>query len=266
MPEMDGLEVTAAIRAQESAPPLNSTDPAKHAFATRVPIVALTAHASEGDRDRCLAAGMDDYLSKPIRPRQLRETLQRVATSAGASCSPESSPVVSQTETSSNLTNSGTVLLGTSAAEHEQHLVDWPAALEAVDGDRRLLAELIDIFNVELPGWEARIDRALESSDASALRLAAHTLKGALASLGARRASRRSGARNAGRRRESAVGGKRLAHRPARIGQFAHRAQPLRTPHDRRVKTGAQRAFGAMAKPRDDYPWAFHAIGNPGAN
>jgi PAS domain S-box-containing protein len=188
MPEMDGLEVAAAIRAQERAAASSSTEPAQRRFASRVPIVALTAHASEGDRDRCLAAGMDDYLSKPIRPRQLRETLQRIATCAGASRPPENSPAVSQAGTCSSLPNPSPAPLGASAAEHEQQSVDWRSALESVDGDRRLLAELIDIFNVELPGWQSRIEQALESSDAAALRLAAHTLKGALASLGARRA------------------------------------------------------------------------------
>ncbi len=65
MPEMDGLEATAAIRKKE-----NSTG--KHQ-----PIIALTAHAMKGDQERCLAAGMDGYLTKPIRPQELDVILQR---------------------------------------------------------------------------------------------------------------------------------------------------------------------------------------------
>jgi CheY-like chemotaxis protein len=65
MPEMDGFEATAAIRERE-----------KH-NGTHIPIVALTAHAMKGDRERCLIAGMDGYLSKPIRPQELDEVLEK---------------------------------------------------------------------------------------------------------------------------------------------------------------------------------------------
>jgi len=67
MPEMDGLEAAAAIRQEERR------------TGERVPIVAMTAHAMSGDRERILAAGMDDYLSKPIDIKCLMETIRRVA-------------------------------------------------------------------------------------------------------------------------------------------------------------------------------------------
>ena len=66
MPEMDGLEATAVIRVKER-------QAGKH-----VPIIAMTAHAMKGDRERCLEAGMDDYVSKPIRAQKLFETLESV--------------------------------------------------------------------------------------------------------------------------------------------------------------------------------------------
>jgi CheY-like chemotaxis protein len=64
MPEMDGYEATAAIREAER-------DSGRHQ-----PVIALTAHAMKGDREKCLAAGMDGYLSKPIRPQELDEVLE----------------------------------------------------------------------------------------------------------------------------------------------------------------------------------------------
>ena len=66
MPEMDGLEATAVIRVQEKQ------------TGEHIPIVAMTAHAMKGDRERCLEAGMDEYVSKPIRAQQLFETLASV--------------------------------------------------------------------------------------------------------------------------------------------------------------------------------------------
>jgi CheY-like chemotaxis protein len=70
MPQMNGLEATAAIRAEEAG-------------GRRVPIVGVTAHALKGDRERCLEAGMDDYLPKPISPKALRGKIERWLSGGG---------------------------------------------------------------------------------------------------------------------------------------------------------------------------------------
>src|SRR5262249_13148999 len=68
MPEIDGLEATAAIRARECSTQVH------------LPIIAMTAHAMKGDKEQCLAAGMDDYVSKPLKPGDLRAALERAST------------------------------------------------------------------------------------------------------------------------------------------------------------------------------------------
>ncbi|HYA96743.1 MAG TPA: response regulator, partial [Methylomirabilota bacterium] len=145
MPEMDGFEATQAIRGRERA------------TGAHLPIVAMTAHAMKGDRERCLAAGMDDYLTKPIRSAELFELLRHYAKKA-------SPPLQAEKE---------------QASMAEPQVWNLAGALERVGGDRDLLGELIAIFEVESPKLLAMIHAAIERGDAAALELNAHGLKGA---------------------------------------------------------------------------------------
>jgi len=151
MPEMDGLEAASAIRAAEAG------------AARHVPIIAMTAHAMKGDRERCLAAGMDDYVSKPIRAGQLMATVERAVSPRPAAEAQE-------------------------AAVPEAPESDWSEALSAAGGDRELMKSVMEVFLEEAPQLMAAIRRALGAEDLSALRLAAHTLKGSLRYLGKSRA------------------------------------------------------------------------------
>jgi len=80
MPEMDGFEATAAIRKNEEG------------GSVRQPIIALTAHAMKGDRERCIAAGMDGYLSKPIRAQELDDILDKYVARHGEAAGPAEAP------------------------------------------------------------------------------------------------------------------------------------------------------------------------------
>jgi len=151
MPEMGGLEATAAIRERE-----------RKSGGAHLRIVAMTAHAMSGDRERCLASGMDDYLSKPIDPAILFEAVER-ATGAG--------DVVP-----------ARVPAGAPAAAPA---IDLAQALERMGGDRQLLNDVIGVFLEDCPTQLAAIKVAVDARDADAIRRAAHALKGAAGNLAA---------------------------------------------------------------------------------
>jgi PAS domain S-box-containing protein len=151
MPELDGLAATRAIRQRERQRGLR-----------RIPIVAMTAHAMKGDRELCLDAGMDDYLSKPIRVNELAEKLADLFP-AGR----------------------GAALAAASLAA-AQALVNWEDALRAVRGNRDLLREVIAAFLEDTPRLLDEAERALREGDAATLRRASHSLKGSLLFLNAR--------------------------------------------------------------------------------
>jgi two-component system sensor histidine kinase/response regulator len=157
MPEMDGLEATRRIRERE----VNSN--------TRQPIVAMTALVMKGDRERCIAAGMDGYLSKPIRAQELDEVLERyVALSA-----PEPAALPAES-------NSSTSVL----AEE---------LLERVEGDRGFIAELLEVMKGDFPGQADALSEAIAGGDSIAMQEIAHALKGALGNLAAPTAARIAG-------------------------------------------------------------------------
>ena len=153
MPELDGLSATVMIRQRERS------------SGGHVPIVAMTAHAMSGDRERCLAAGMDDYVSKPLHPGDLVQAVERNGLAHHVEPSASSSGVMPSAVA-----------------------FDRSDALARLGGDRRLLGELIALFRVEAPALMASIRKADSENDLEAERLAAHALKGTLGTLGATRA------------------------------------------------------------------------------
>ena len=154
MPVMDGLEATALIRKEEAG------------TGHHLPIVAMTAHNLNGDRERYLAAGMDDYIAKPIRLAELYEAIGRLTNEkapGGAALAEE-----------------------VSLPTYEQPLAfDRQAALAHVEDDLDLLVELADMFLVDGPAQIEQLHEAVERGDIEAVRVIAHTLKGAAANFSA---------------------------------------------------------------------------------
>ncbi|HUE69470.1 MAG TPA: response regulator [Pirellulaceae bacterium] len=166
MPELDGLEATRRIRAREQQP--GDGDRPAH-----VPIIAMTAHALKGDRERCLAAGMDEYVSKPIRESQLLAALRAVLGERGPAFRFSSPELPAQ--------------LGARNAQPETSVIDWKAALETCGGDHALLRDIVEAFLEEEPRRVAEIRRGIEQADFELLNRAAHTIRGSMRYFGAKR-------------------------------------------------------------------------------
>jgi signal transduction histidine kinase/DNA-binding response OmpR family regulator len=154
MPEMDGFEATAAIREKERV------------SGAHIPIVAMTAHAMARDREKCMAAGMDKYVAKPIRKKELLEAIESF------------SPVVEST-----------------SEEHGSHhqqpgVLDKSGLWARIGGDGGLLKTLVDVFLEVSPETLKKIRAAIAGGDAKAVERAAHHLKGSLGALSASKALR----------------------------------------------------------------------------
>ncbi len=152
MPEMDGYEATKRIRNHQSA--VRNHD---------IPIIAMTAHAMKGDREKCLAAGMSDYISKPIDPQEIVRAMERHFKFVE-----KRQPVAPKT-----------------AKQITEQIYDKKAALSRVGGDEQILREILDIFFEDAQKELAELNAFVEQKDGDSVRRKAHALKGAAGSVGA---------------------------------------------------------------------------------
>jgi len=149
MPEMDGFEATAAIREHERT------------SGQHVTIIAMTAHAMKGDRERCLEAGMDGYVSKPLQAEALYAAVEGPSSAAAAATSP--------------------------AAENAEPY-DLAAIHQRFGDDDALLRDVAGVFLETCPTWQAELRAATQAQDATRLKNTAHTVKGAVSHFGATQA------------------------------------------------------------------------------
>ncbi|MCI0457432.1 MAG: response regulator, partial [Gemmataceae bacterium] len=159
MPEMDGFEATAALRAQEQQ------------TGQHIPVIAMTAHAMKGDRERCLEAGMDSYVAKPIQPAGLRQAITDVL------------PLLAPR--TNGKPHDSAPEEGTRGAEAAVPVLDRADVLTRVNHNKQILRQIIGLFREDCPQLLAAVRAALERGQAGELARAAHTLKGAVGNLGA---------------------------------------------------------------------------------
>jgi signal transduction histidine kinase/HPt (histidine-containing phosphotransfer) domain-containing protein len=157
MPEMDGFEATELIRDREKA------------NGQHIPIVAMTAHVMTGDRERCLAAGMDSYISKPIRGEQLFTIIQNLA-HRSQDKKKESGPSSKHVEA------------------FAENVFDLSKVMNVVGGDTELFEEVANLFLEDAADKIANLREGVVRGDASSVAKAAHTLKGSTGYFGAKRA------------------------------------------------------------------------------
>jgi CheY-like chemotaxis protein/HPt (histidine-containing phosphotransfer) domain-containing protein len=155
LPDMDGYEVSRRIRQPDI--PVRNHD---------IPIIAATAHAMAGDREKCLAAGMNGYLSKPIRPETLEQTIEEWT--AGVPALPDRAPVPPTVPPASTAVG----------------VFDREGFVERLMGNELLAQRIIRGFVDDMPRQLALLAQAVENLDAMSLRLAAHSIKGAAANVG----------------------------------------------------------------------------------
>jgi CheY-like chemotaxis protein/HPt (histidine-containing phosphotransfer) domain-containing protein len=165
MPEMDGLEATRLIRERQNEKARQSN------YQAPLIIIAMTAGAMPGDRDKCIAAGMDDYLAKPVRPEDIRALIERWATAAR-----NRQPKAPDTETATEMVEA--------AAESKQPPVDMARLLDFSDGSMESLRELVTLYLQQTTEQLAQLMDAAKAGSAPEVRRLAHSCAGASSTCG----------------------------------------------------------------------------------
>ncbi|MDZ7698129.1 MAG: response regulator [Deltaproteobacteria bacterium] len=229
MPVMDGLEATRRIRDLESeaqSSKLKEDDGTQELSASgfqlsaqRVPIIAMTAHAMQKDREKCLAAGMDDYISKPVDPQALAEVLKRWLSMRGSE---------KQTEDGGQRAEDGKQTAG---GKKELPVFDREGLMGRIMGDPDLAKTVAERFLADMPLQIQALKAFLASGDIKAAQRQAHTIKGAAGNVGGERL------REAALTVENALSTGDRAGVEALISELEHQFRQLRTAIDQAMET-----------------------------
>ncbi len=177
MPEMDGLEATRIIRERQSQ---KSQFPN---YKSSVIIVAMTANAMQGDREKCLAAGMDDYLAKPVRPEDIRTIVERWGAKAGMADSVPNETNGLETSTPARPTEPGCA----APTPPDEAPVEMERLLDFTDGNLDSLRELVTLYLDQTGKQIVQLEAAIQTGGAPDVRRLAHSCAGASATCGMNR-------------------------------------------------------------------------------
>jgi PAS domain S-box-containing protein len=171
MPVMDGLEATREIRKREEQLKAQGSKLKAKAISyqlsarpERVPIIAMTAHAMAEHRQQCIDAGMDDYVSKPVNPKELIEVIERQISGSAEPVKPAAT---------------------VERESVEEDVFDRSALLERLGGAEELLSEIVDVFIEDIPVQLEELKQGIKENDAAVIRAQGHRIKGASANVGA---------------------------------------------------------------------------------
>ena len=172
MPEMDGLEATRQIRVRQQDRVVNPN------YKSPMIIVAMTASAMPGDREKCLAAGMDDYLSKPVRPEDVRTIIERWGEKAALDASNAAKDSVVET---------ARIMVNTDKPMNDLPAVDMDRLNEFTEGNPENLTELATLYIKQTAAQVEELQTAVKTSDVAGVRRIAHSCAGASATCGMKR-------------------------------------------------------------------------------
>ncbi len=156
MPEMDGFEASRTIRLMEYDMNLQER---------RLPIIAMTANAMQGDREKCLQAGMDDYISKPLEPKKFIDIVEKWLRAGYTE---------SKTETEKNNND-----------DDELVVFDRNALLQRIMNDKKIMVQVLSSFSSNIGALQRKLGDAVATRDATEIRIHVHSIKGTAATIGA---------------------------------------------------------------------------------